>query len=108
MWAGWASFTPWSDRSNLALRPGWTRLAQGSGRTNCANGQVVLITLALAVAGGHRQQVVPVSGQSRDFVEAVRQLASVQRWVEAARAESESLEFIDELVPAKDSPLTPG
>jgi glutathione S-transferase len=51
---------------------------------------------------------IPVSGQSRDFVEAVRQLASVQRWVEAARAESESLEFIDELVPAKDSPLTPG
>lgn len=51
---------------------------------------------------------IPVSGQSRDFTEAVYQLASVQRWVEAARAESESLEFIDELVPAKDSPLTPG
>jgi hypothetical protein len=42
------------------------------------------------------------------FVEAVCNLESVQRWIEAAKAESEFLPFIDDLVPAKDSPLTPG
>jgi len=51
---------------------------------------------------------IPVSEHSREFVEAVRGLDSVQHWIDGARAESESLTFIDDLVPAKDSPLTPG
>lgn len=51
---------------------------------------------------------IHVSGLAREFVEAVCALASVQQWIEAAQTESESLSFIDELVPAKDSPLTPG
>ena len=51
---------------------------------------------------------IPVSEPSRAFIDAICSLASVQLWIEAAQAESESLSFIDELVPAKDSPLTPG
>jgi glutathione S-transferase len=51
---------------------------------------------------------IPVSEQARGFVDAVSHLESVQHWTEAARAESEYLPFIDDLVPAKDSPLTPG
>ena len=51
---------------------------------------------------------IPFGAQSGEFVDAVSNLASVQSWIEAARAESESLPFIDDLVPAKDSPLTPG
>ena len=51
---------------------------------------------------------ISVSGLAREYVDAVGELASVQQWIEAAQAESESLSFIDELVPAKDSPLTPG
>ncbi len=51
---------------------------------------------------------IPVSGHSQEFVEAVCGLESVQRWIDAARVESESLPFIDDLVPAVDSPLTLG
>jgi hypothetical protein len=32
----------------------------------------------------------------------------IMRWIEAAKAESESLSFIDDLVPAEASPLTLG
>jgi glutathione S-transferase len=51
---------------------------------------------------------IPISEPSRAFVDAICGLESVQRWIEAARIESESLPFIDNLVPAADSPLTPG
>jgi glutathione S-transferase len=51
---------------------------------------------------------IPLSGRSQEFVEAVCGLESVQHWTDAARVESESLPFIDDLVGAKDSPLTLG
>jgi glutathione S-transferase len=51
---------------------------------------------------------IPVSDRSREFIEAVCGLESVQRWIDGARAEAESLPFIDDLVGAKDSPLTLG
>jgi len=51
---------------------------------------------------------IPVSEPSQAFVDAICSLESVQLWIEAARAESESLPFIDDLVPAEDSPLTLG
>jgi glutathione S-transferase len=51
---------------------------------------------------------IPVSGHSQEFVDAVCGLESVQRWIDAARVESESLPFIDGLVGAEDSPLTLG
>ena len=51
---------------------------------------------------------IPLGGHSQEFVEAVCGLESVQHWTDAARVESESLTFIDDLVGAKDSPLTLG
>jgi glutathione S-transferase len=51
---------------------------------------------------------IPVSEHARQFVDAVQRLESVQQWIEAARAETESLSFIDELTPAASSPLTLG
>lgn len=51
---------------------------------------------------------IPVSDRARQFVDAVQRLASVQQWIAEARAETESLPFIDELIPAASSPLTLG
>ena len=51
---------------------------------------------------------IAVSRHAQEFVDAVCGLESVQRWMEAARVESESLPFVDDLVSAQDSPLTLG
>ena len=51
---------------------------------------------------------IPVSESAWEFVEAAQDSESVRQWIEAARAESESISFIDELVPAESSPLTLG
>lgn len=51
---------------------------------------------------------IAVSEPSQAFVDAVCSLEPVQLWVEAAQVESETLPFIDGLVPAEDSPLTLG
>lgn len=51
---------------------------------------------------------ISVSEQARKFVDAVLNSNSVQQWIEAACAETESLSFIDELEPAASSPLTLG
>lgn len=51
---------------------------------------------------------IPVSRRSREFVDAVLGLDSVGQWVVAAERETEALPFIDDLVPAKESPLTLG
>ena len=51
---------------------------------------------------------IPVSDSAREFVDAAQGSESVRQWIEAARAESESISFIDELVPAESSPLTLG
>jgi glutathione S-transferase len=39
---------------------------------------------------------IPISDQSREFVEAVCSLESVQQWIEDSRAEPESLSFYDD------------
>jgi glutathione S-transferase len=39
---------------------------------------------------------IPISDQSREFVEAICELESVQQWIEDSRAESESLSFYDD------------
>ena len=41
---------------------------------------------------------IPVSRHAQEFVETVCGLESVQQWIDAARVESESLPFIDDLV----------
>jgi glutathione S-transferase len=51
---------------------------------------------------------IPVGGEARGFIDAVRGLNSVRQWIEAAREEAEAISFIDELVPAVSSPLTLG
>ncbi len=51
---------------------------------------------------------IPVSGDAREYIDAVQRSESVGQWVKEAREESESISFIDELVPAASSPLTLG
>lgn len=51
---------------------------------------------------------IPLGPEARGFVESVQALRSVQDFVAAAREESEHLDFIDDLVPAAESPLSPG
>jgi len=51
---------------------------------------------------------IPVSRHAQEFIEAVSGLESVQSWIDAARVETESLPFVDDLVPAEDGPLTLG
>lgn len=51
---------------------------------------------------------IPVSDGAQEFVDAVQELPAVRTWTEAAREETESLAFIDELTPAASSPLTLG
>jgi glutathione S-transferase len=51
---------------------------------------------------------IPVSDEAQEFIDAVQGLESVQKWINAAQTELESISFIDELVPAKSSPLTLG
>ncbi len=51
---------------------------------------------------------IPVGGGAREFVDAVQGSKSVQQWIKAAQTESETIPFIDKLVPAESSPLTLG
>ncbi len=51
---------------------------------------------------------IAVSEHSQAFIEAVCGMKSVQHWIDAARVESESIPFIDDLVPSRDSPLVLG
>lgn len=51
---------------------------------------------------------ITLSAQASDFVEQVLALPSIQQWVELAKQEPEAIDFIDDLVPTADSPLTPG
>ncbi len=45
---------------------------------------------------------------SEQFLRQVQSLSSFQQWLELARAEPETLEFIDQRLPAEQSPLTLG
>ncbi len=50
----------------------------------------------------------PVSSRAQEFISAVCASISVQKWIELASDEVECIEFIDNLVPAVESPLTLG
>jgi glutathione S-transferase len=51
---------------------------------------------------------ISVSDKAQEFIDAVQTSSSIKQWIDAAHAESEAIPFIDELVPAEDSPLTLG
>lgn len=51
---------------------------------------------------------IPVPDPARSFIDAVCALPAIQEWIRAAEAEVERIDFIDELVPAPESPLTLG
>ena len=51
---------------------------------------------------------VPLPAAAQEFVDAVMGLPSMQEWRSLAASEVETLDFIDDLVPANDSPLTFG
>jgi len=51
---------------------------------------------------------ISLPSAAQQFVDAIEELKSVQEWCEAAKSESETIEFIDQLVPADGSPLTLG
>ena len=51
---------------------------------------------------------ISVSNKAQEFIDAVQTSSSINQWIDAAHAESEAIPFIDELVPAEDSPLTLG
>ncbi|MEO1573479.1 MAG: glutathione S-transferase family protein [Pseudomonadota bacterium] len=51
---------------------------------------------------------IQVSDGARRFVDAVLACSTTVEWIQGAREESEALDFIDNLTPATDSPLTLG
>lgn len=51
---------------------------------------------------------IPLSDVAARYVETVENLPTVKEWIAAAEAEVESIDFVDRLVPASDSPLTLG
>ncbi len=51
---------------------------------------------------------IPVSSRAQDYIRAVCDSISVQEWIKLAREEIESIDFIDDLVPAAESPLILG
>jgi glutathione S-transferase len=51
---------------------------------------------------------IDVSPVAREFMDAVCGLQSVQQWIAAARKETESISFIDQRIPARDTDLTLG
>ena len=60
------------------------------------------------VALRFRTYAIDLGPEARAYVEAVSALPAVREFVAAAEAESESLDFIDDLVPTSESPLVPG
>ena len=51
---------------------------------------------------------IPVSSRAQEYIRAVCDSISVQEWIKLAREEVESIDFIDDLVPAAESPLILG
>ncbi|MDP3938430.1 MAG: glutathione S-transferase family protein [Deltaproteobacteria bacterium] len=51
---------------------------------------------------------IPVSPEAETFIRSVEGLPAVQDWGREAEAEPERLAFIDDLLPAGQTPLTPG
>lgn len=88
----------WSDcRSAHATAGPWL-----FGRLSIADIMFAPVALRLVTYG------VPVSARAGEFVTAVREFAPLGEWATAAAAETEEFEFIDELRPISDTPLTPG
>ncbi len=51
---------------------------------------------------------VPLAGRSREFVEAIRSLESVQQWILDSAAESESIDFVDARLGTDGVPMSLG
>jgi glutathione S-transferase len=51
---------------------------------------------------------IPAPAAARSFVDAVTGLVSIRDWVAAAERETETLDFIDQRVPARQTPLSFG
>ena len=51
---------------------------------------------------------IAVSPEASEFMDAVCGLQSVQQWIAAAREEKESISFIDQRIPARETDLTLG
>ena len=51
---------------------------------------------------------IPVPPLANNFIQAILELESVQEWIDSAKKEEESLDFIDNLFSAADSPLNLG
>ena len=49
--------------------------------------------------------MIEVSKESQKFVDAVVNNAFVQEWIEEAKKEPHSITFVDNLVPAAESPM---
>ena len=62
----------------------------------------------LTVADIFYAPVVRHEAQCEEFVAAVQEFDPVREWVDAAAAESEALDYIDDLRPIEQTPLTPG
>ena len=51
---------------------------------------------------------IPVPDAAQEFIQSVLNLASIQEWTEAAIAEKETLDYIDDVKPIGDTPITFG
>jgi glutathione S-transferase len=51
---------------------------------------------------------IPLVGEAREFIRAVCKHPAILEWVREAEAEPERIEFVDNLIPASKSPMTPG
>ena len=60
------------------------------------------------VALRFRTYGIALRGRAQRFLEAVESLESVRSWCAAAEQEREAIDFIDDLIPATESPLTLG
>jgi glutathione S-transferase len=105
-----ASLSPAARRQIERVEEIWAscRERYGSGgRWLCGELSIVDVVYA-PVALRFRTYEIEMSRIGHDYLASVLSLASVQEWLLAAAAEPESLDFVDRLVPAAQSPLELG
>ncbi|MEM7281811.1 MAG: glutathione S-transferase family protein [Pseudomonadota bacterium] len=68
---------------------------------------VVDIMYAPVVTRFHTYKI-EVTKTQQDYMDRIRQRASVQEWTEAALVETETLYYFDNLLPIEEAPITPG
>lgn len=51
---------------------------------------------------------IPVPDRAQEFINHILNLSSIQEWTEAAKAEKETLDFIDNIKPLSETPITFG